>query len=141
MKPIYHFIFGVIVGLLLLYLGYEYFQKPIPDPDPKKEIVIQERIVEKEVEVTKWKEQKVLIKYRTIFDTLATIDTVLVELIRCDSVVKIDNIIIADQDTIIEKHKALIELKEKEIKREKRKTFFTKVVAGVVIVVTIILLK
>jgi hypothetical protein len=140
MKYLSHILVGLLV-FLLTYFAMNRCNTPMPVKDREKEIIIKDSIITKEVEVIKWKEQKVLIKYRTVFDTLVTIDTVLVELIKCDSIVKIDEIIIADQDTIIEKHKALIELKEKEIKREKRKTFFTKVVAGVAIVVTILLLR
>jgi hypothetical protein len=148
MKPIYYILLGFIIGVLLFYWGSIYFEKPIPDPEPQKETIIKDSIIYQEKEVIKWKKAKSEIHYVTEFDTLATIDTVLVELIKCDSVVKIDSNIIASQDTIIIKQKELITLSEaekdslkKELKREKRKTFFTKVVAGVAIVVTILLLR
>jgi hypothetical protein len=148
MKPIYYILTGFIIGALLYYWGAEYFQKPLPVVDHQKETIIKDSIIYKEKEVIKWKKAKSEIHYVTEFDTLATIDTVLVELIKCDSVVKIDSNIIASQDTIIVKQKELIELSEaekealkKDLKREKRKTLFTKVVAGVAIVVTILLVK
>jgi predicted nucleic acid-binding Zn ribbon protein len=148
MKPIYYILLGFVLGILLFYWGSIYFEKPIPVIDHQKETIIKDSIIYQEKEVIKWKKAKSEIRYITEFDTLATIDTVLVELIKCDSAVKIDSNIIAGQDTIIVKQKELIALSEaekealkKEIKRQKRKTLFTKVVAGVVIVVTILLLK
>jgi hypothetical protein len=130
----------ILIGLLcclLTYCGTEYFHKPVVIE--KK--VIQEKIIEKEKEVIKWKEAKSKIHYRTKFDTVATIDTVYAELLKCDTIVKMDSIIIASQDTIIIDQKELISSYKKDLKREKRKTFFTKVVAGVAIIVTILLVK
>jgi hypothetical protein len=140
MKYLSHILVGLLV-FLLTYFSMNRCTEYKPIVEIQKEIVIKDSIITKEKEVIKWKKLKGEIKYDTIFDTLTTKETIYINLIKCDSVVKVDNIIIADQDTIIEKHKTLIELKEKEIKRQKRKTFFTKVVAGVAIIVTILLLK
>ncbi len=141
MKPIYYLLIGFILGLLFFYYVGELYTKPALAKNSPKETIIKDSIITKEVEVIKWKKLKGEIKYITVFDTLATIDTVLVELIKCDSVVKLDDKIIAGDSSIIKDQKDLIELKEKDLKREKRKTLFTKVVAGVAIVVTILLVK
>jgi hypothetical protein len=148
MKPIYYILTGFIIGILLFYCGLEYFEKPIPVVDHKKETIIKDSIIYQEKEVIKWKKAKSEIHYVTEFDTLATIDTVIVELIKCDKEVKADNkiikadsIIIAGKDSLLSFAEAEKEALKKQVKREKRKTLFTKVVAGVAIVVTILLLK
>jgi hypothetical protein len=148
MKPIYYILLGFIIGVLLFYWGSIYFEKPIPDPEPQKETIIKDSIIYQEKEVIKWKKAKSEIHYVTEFDTLATIDTVIVELIKCDKEVKADNkiikadsIIIAGKDSLLSFAEAEKEALKKQVKREKRKTLFTKVVAGVAIVVTILLLK
>jgi hypothetical protein len=102
---------------------------------------IENKIATEEKEVIKWKDQKEKIKYVTKFDTIVTKEIIYKELIKCDSVVKIDSIIIARQDTIIADQKELIYLSEKEVKKQKRKLVFTKIVAGVAIVTTILLAK
>ncbi|HET6224677.1 MAG TPA: hypothetical protein VFF27_00265 [Bacteroidia bacterium] len=110
-----------------------------------KEVVhthtIQDKIVTEEKEVVKWKAQKEKIIYTTKFDTIVTKEIIYRELLKCDSIVKIDSSIIAGQDTIIADQKELIALSEKEVKKQKRKLVFTKVVAGAVIVATILLVK
>jgi hypothetical protein len=148
MKPIYYILTGFIIGILLFYCGLEYFEKPIPVVDHKKETIIKDSIIYREKEVIKWKKLKGEIKYDTIFDTLATKETIYINLIKCDSVVKIDNKIIKADSSIKAGKDSLISICEfdkealkKQVKREKRKTLFTKVVAGVAIVVTILLLK
>lgn len=110
--------------------------------------VIKSRIDTIEVEVVKLKQAKTKIIYRTIFDTLATIDTVLIELKKCDTIVKIDSVIIKDQETIIEGQEDVIGLIEtdnkalqKQIKKEKRKLILTKIGAVAVIILTIIAVK
>lgn len=101
--------------------------------------------------------------YRTKFDTLATIDTVIVELIHCDSVVQIDakiitaqDSVIYDQSQIIKAQDTLISVKDtlileeksdhnatkKELKKAKKKLFFTKVctiaiIAGVIVLIAL----
>jgi len=110
---------------------------------------VEYKISLKEKEVIKWKQAKEKIVYKTKFDTIATIDTVYIELIKCDSVVKIQDSIIVKQDTIILDQNQIIELQkevEKQHKKEnrklKRKLFFTKVVAVVVVagLITLIVL-
>lgn len=110
--------------------------------------IIKSRIDTVEKEVVKWKEAKTHIVYRTKFDTLATIDTVLIELKKCDTIVKIDSIIIQKQDTIIQDQRVIIDdldldKKEltKEVKRQKRKLIFTKILAAAIIITSIIILK
>lgn len=110
--------------------------------------VFKDKIVIQEKEIIRLKEQKAKIIYRTKFDTLATIDTVYVELIKCDSVVKLDSSIIFEQDTIIQEQKKIIGIQAEEIgglikqvKKERRKILISKVVAVVGLVLTIFLLK
>jgi hypothetical protein len=133
-----------LIGCLLTYCGTEHF-KPIPEVREIEKEVIKEKITTKEVEVLKLKESKSKIVYRTLFDTMATMDTIYVELIKCDSVVKIDSVIIQEQDTIIIDQKELIQAVEtdntvlkSDLKKQRRKNFLTKVVAGLAIVVTIL---
>lgn len=133
MNPIVKHIY-IIASIALLAVMLWRFTEPAQEQNH-----LQEKIITKETEVIKWKAQKGSIEYRTIFDTLATIDTVYKELIKCDSIVKIDSLIIAGQDTIIAEQKELIDISEKEGKKQKRKLFFTKVVAGAVVLVTILL--
>lgn len=107
------------------------------------------------VEVIKWEEaKKSLPKYRTKFDSTATIDTVKAELAKCDTITIVDSIIINKQDSIIQKQDTIIQdqskfidslgvgLKKanKEIRRQKRKVLFTKIGAGAVIVLIGLLL-
>ncbi len=82
--------------------------------------VVKEKIVEKEKEVVKWKQAASKIRYVKEFDTLATFDTVYVELIKCDSSNAIKDIVIADQDTIINDQKVVIAKREEELKLEKK---------------------
>jgi len=107
--------------------------------------------------------KKSKIVYRTKFDTLATIDTVVVELIKCDSVAKISDIIIDNRnekiqslvnalnacDTVQIIQSEIIESKDKDLKatkkalsKEKRKLFFTRVgvVAGGVALILVLAL-
>jgi len=107
--------------------------------------VVKERIKIEKQEVVKWKQAKSEIHYVTHFDTLATIDTVIVELIKCDQVVKIDSNIIESQDSVIAKQDQMIDLKDgqaKEVKKaarkDKRKAFFKGVVTGALTVGIII---
>lgn len=106
--------------------------------------IIKQRIDTIEKEVVKLKEAKTKIIYRTKFDTLATIDTVLIELKKCDTIVKIDSIIIQKQDTIIQDQRVIIDdldldKKElgKEVKREKRKRYLGYAVGGLIIAVKV----
>lgn len=106
------------------------------------------------------KSQKSKIAYRTKFDTLSTIDTVIVELIKCDSVVQLDTKIVTAQDSLIYNQTQIITAKDtiisikdslfleektehnatkKELKKVKRKLFFLKVatvaiIAGVIVI-------
>lgn len=96
------------------------------------------------VEVEKLKEGKTKFIYRTKFDTI-TVEKVLIELQKCDTIVKIDSVIIAKQDTIIKGQEEIItELHlenaylEKDFKKQKRKLLVTKIIAGVVIFLTIL---
>lgn len=139
----------VLLACLLTYCGTEHFRE-VPEPEIREveKQVIKEKIVLKEVEVIKWKTEKGKIVYRTKFDTLATIDTVYIELAKCDSIVKLDSLIIAGQDTIIIGKDSLISICEsdqailkKDLKRQRRKNFFTQAGAGVAIILTILLIK
>lgn len=112
---------------------------------PQRIEVIKKQVDTLKVEVVKLKDAKTKIIYKTKFDTLATIDTVLVELKKCDTIVKIDSVIIQKQDTIIKGQETIIsdldshnQVLEADIKKQKRKLIFTKILAGAVIVLTII---
>jgi hypothetical protein len=162
MKPIYCILTGFIIGVLFSYGVYNYFETPCSESSniSVKVEPIKKRIEVKAKEVDSLKEVKKKIKYITDFpelkpDSISTIKDcdsiapiIYYNLIKCDSVVKIDSNIRASQDTIIIKQKELLVLSEaekealkKQVKKEKRKTLFTKVVAGVAIVVTILLVK
>jgi hypothetical protein len=137
MHPVAKHIYIILSLALLAHILLRWTE---PKTEPQKPI-IEEKIVEKEVEVVKWKAQKEKIIYTTKFDTVVTKEIIYKELLKCDSIVKIDSVIIAGQDTIITEQKELIALSEKEVKKQKRKLLFTKVVAGGVIVATILLVK
>lgn len=102
--------------------------------------------------------KKSKIIYRTKFDTLATIDTVVVELIKCDSVANISGTMIDNRnekiqslvdalnacDTAQVMQSEIIESKNKDLKstkkalrKEKRKLFFTRIgiVAGGILLI------
>lgn len=139
------FCFGAIVCLVFIGLIHGCEKKPEPKYKIKTIEVIKNRIDTVKVDLVKWKESKSKIVYKTKFDTLATIDTVLVELAKCDTIVKIDSVIIAKQDTIIKGQEEIIfeqdlikQHQEKENKKLKRKLIFTKILAGAVVVLTII---
>jgi hypothetical protein len=141
-----------ISGLMLFFiLGCavtECMHKPVPEVVHVEKGVIKEKIVEKEKEVVKWKQAKEKITYITHFDTVVTKEFVIGELIKCDSIVKIDSVIIASQDTIIADQKQVIVIVEsdnsklkRDLKKQKRKNTITKIVAVVVIVGSIILTR
>lgn len=102
--------------------------------------------------------KKSKVVYRTKFDTLATIDTVVVELIKCDSVAKISDTMIDNRNEKIQAlvnalnacdtaqviQSEIIESKDKDLKatkkalrKEKRKLFFTRIgiVAGGILLI------
>ena len=145
------FLLGMLVATIaLLFLNKCEKQdiKKTENLDIKKVDSIKQKIDTVKVEVVKLKEAKTKIIYRTKFDTLATIDTVYAELQKCDTIVKIDSIIIQKQDTIIFKQEELIDAIEKnndslkkDIKKQKRKLLFTKILAGAIIVITIFATK
>lgn len=124
--------FGLVIILLL---G---LRACAPTPMTPKQLVIHDtlkvletKIVETKKEVVKWKKIKGEIEYVTNFDTLATIDTVIVELIKCDKEVKTDSIIIAALDSTVAYQDIALKLKDKLLKenkkitrKEKRKAFF-----------------
>ena len=140
---------------ILVFINITLFWRSCEDPAPiririKHDTIeiIKDSIIVREKEVVKWKAQKDKIIYRTLFDTLATIDTVIVELIKCDSIVNIDSLIIANQDTIIQQQTEMIGLEEaeidnlnKDLKKEKRKLLISKVIAVVGLLLTLILVK
>lgn len=139
-----------ITGLLLFFiLGFaasECSHKPVPEIQEVEKEVIKEKIVEKEKEVIKWKQAKEKITYITHFDTIVTKEVIYGELIKCDSVVKLDSVIIASQDTIIADQKQVITIVEsdnsalkKDLKKQKRKNTITKIVAVVVIVASFVI--
>lgn len=145
------FLFGMVICFIALLI----FNK-CEDKKPIKYIkgnsikgdsvfIVKTKIVTEMKEVIKWKEAKDKIKYRTTFDSTDSIKNVLVNLKKCDTIVKIDSIIIYKQDTIIVQKDAIIfqqdELVDdlyKKVKKEKRKLLFTKIIAGVIIVFTIV---
>jgi hypothetical protein len=105
---------------------------------------IEYRVDTNKKKVKKWKHQKERIKYDTIY--VNSVDTLYINLIKCDSVANIQDSIISKQDTIITDQATIIELQkeiEKDNKKEnrklKRKLLFTKV-GAVLIVVGIITL-
>jgi hypothetical protein len=130
----------IYISVSIILLAFMLWRWTEPKTEPQKPI-IEEKIVEKEVEVVKWKAQKEKIIYTVKFDTVVTKEIIYKELLKCDSIVKIDSVIIAGQDTIIAEQKELLTISEKEIKKQKRKLLFTKVVAGAVIVATLLLVK
>jgi len=102
---------------------------------------------------------KTKIVYRTKFDTLATIDTVYIELVKCDSIVRLDSIIIGKQshqiksmyevinlqdsvdfkkDTLILNKDSDIKALKKEVRKQKRKVVVTKIVAVLAVAVIIV---
>lgn len=111
-------------------------------PQPVREIhdtirLIEKKIYHRDSVIVKYKERAERIVYRTRFDTIATIDTVLVELIKCDSAVHIrDTIIIAQDSTIrdlkgvVELHKKDKEIAKKDARKERRKEAGKGFVAG-----------
>lgn len=144
------YISGLLLFFILGFAASECTRKPIPEmpeaPQEAKKDSLKADIIEKEVEVIKWKAQKDRIVYDTIFDTLATKETIYVELIKCDSVVKISDSIIASQDTIIADQKELITIVEsnnsvlkKDLKKQKRKNTIIKIGSGIAIVLTFLL--
>lgn len=158
-----------LIGGLVSYCGTEYFKSPCPEYVEVKADSIKTKIEAKEKEVEVLKEKKKGISYTTSFkgfkplamakdtmdkhtmanhgqdcDTMAQV--IYVELLKCDSMVKIDDVIIANQDTIIADQKKVISIVEadngklkKEVKKQKRKTLLTKIGSGIVIVAVILL--
>jgi hypothetical protein len=137
----------VLVALLAVLSLFKCEQEP-RRPEVRYEVihdtiqVITERIVEKKKAVAKLKQSKSdLPTYTVTFDSTATRDTIYVELVKCDSIVQVDSIIIASQDIIIEDQSKVIELQDtliqavqsdlkaekKANRRLKKKLFFTKV--------------
>jgi hypothetical protein len=163
------FIGGVLIGFML-HLHFLPNVEVVQDSTKVAELYTQlnkhveaKEVFKKEVEklnneVANLKARKSKVIYRTKFDTLSTIDTVIVELTKCDSVVKVsdtiigkqeqeieglvdaltesDNISVIQADIIKSKDVDLAESK-KDLKKAKRKLFFTRV-GGVVLIVGII---
>lgn len=143
-----YYIIGLLTFLLIIILWDGCEKKPEIIIKIDTIEVIKHKVDTLEKQVIKWKEQKTKIVYKTYFDTLATIDTVFIELIKCDSIIKIDSVIIAKQDTIIQDQALIIagfeaekEEYEHEIKKGKRKLLLTKVLVGAVILCTILFVK
>lgn len=132
----------VILAVILLWMRA---CTPVPVSEKAQAIhdtitVVKERIKIETKEVVKWKQAKDKIEYVMKFDTLATIDTVIVELIKCDQEVKIDSIIISDLDSIVASQDIELKFKDKLIKenkktarKEKRKAFFAGLGIGYVL--------
>ena len=100
---------------------------------------IEYRVAEKQIQVIKWKEGISRIKYDTVRTN--SVDTLYINLIKCDSVGHIQDSIITKQDTIITDQATIIKLQkeiEKDNKKEnrklKRKLLFTKIGSVLVIV-------
>ncbi len=164
-----------LIGCLVSFCGTEYFKEPCPQyvESPKVDS-IKKKIEVKEKEVEVLKEEKKGITYTTSFkgfkpkkpkdnttcnthdsttnyrdnsrcDSIA--DVIYDNLLKCDSIVKIDSSIIFIQDTIIADQKEVIKLNEienkglkNEVKKERRKNLLTRFGAGIIIV-AILLLK
>lgn len=114
----------ILVAILVVMVGLKSCE-PVQEKQQIKEIhdtikVIEKQIEKQAIEVVKWKKSKSEIHYVTQFDTLATFDTVYVELVKCDSIVKIDSLIIASQDTIIKEQTKIINKNDEEIKLVKK---------------------
>lgn len=136
----------VIIAIILLWMRA---CTPVPVSTKAQAIhdtitVVKERIRVETKEVVKWKQAKANIHYVTKFDTLATVDTVIVELVKCDSIVKIDSVIIAKQDTIIVQKDQLLTVKDQEIKevkkvgrKAKRKAFFKGIATGAAVAISV----
>jgi hypothetical protein len=158
---------SLILGLLLGSLFHGCEKEPVQDHSKEAELYTiiniqsetikakNKHIVTLSDSISHFKEKKAKIVYRTKFDILATIDTVYIELIKCDSIVKIDAKIITGQDSLIydlgqvikaygtinvAQKQIIIEAEKshkKEVRKLKRKLFFTKV-GGVALIVGII---
>jgi hypothetical protein len=96
--------------------------------------VVRQKIKTQTDTVTKYKTLKGKIEYRTNFDTLATIDTVLIELLKADTIIKYSDRIIKGQDTIIAYQSRIIEFQgdsievlNDDLKKEKKKVKIFKV--------------
>lgn len=147
-EHLHWFLAGMVVSFIAILFLNKCENKPISNSAFLNVDSAKQKIGTIKVEVVKLKEGKTKIIYRTKFDTLATIDTVYAELQKCDTIVKIDSIIIQKQDTIIFKQEELIDTIEKnndslkkDLKKQKRKLVFTKILAGAIIILTIIATK
>jgi hypothetical protein len=160
-----------LLGCLVSYCGTEYFKEPCPQYVESKHVdSIKAKIDVKEKEVSILKEEKKGIAYTTSFkgfkpkipvghpkdsvvgdtvpsdcDTMAQV--IYIELLKCDTINKISDKIIDNQDTIIADQKEIITLNEmenaglkNEVKKERRKNILTRFGAGIIIV-AILLLK
>ncbi len=142
------FLSGMVICFIALLFLNKCEKKPISNSAFLNKDSIKQKIDTIKVEVIKLKEAKAKIVYHTKFDTLATIDTVFIELIKCDSIVKIDSNIIQDQDTIIFTQDELVndlnienDSLKKKIKKQKRKLILTKILTGAIILITIFVAK
>lgn len=145
-----NYVIGALVILAVVLLGMRACT-PVPVSPKAQAIhdtitVVKERIKIETKEVVKWKKAKDNIRYVTEFDTLATLDTVIIELAKCDSIVRIDSVIIAKLDTIVNHKDQLLTAKDQQIKevkksarKEKRKAFFRGIATGAVVVGSVIL--
>lgn len=122
-----------VTGLLICFVISTCERGPIV-PNGRDSVYIFKTIIEKHTDtVERLKTIRGKIEYRTKFDTLATIDTVLVELLKADTIIKIDKRIILMQDTIVHEQARIIEIQgdsintlNDELKKEKRKVRFFK---------------
>jgi hypothetical protein len=114
MQVNYKYIIAIVIGIILgVFLCNYFHEEPVKDYSKEAELytiinIQSETIKSKNKHIAALsdsiihlKEKKAKIIYRTKFDTLATIDTVYIELIKCDSIVQIDAKIITGQDSLI----------------------------------------
>lgn len=129
----------LIIVILVGWIVYDFDgcrQSGNPEQLKDTVYVLKKRIETRIDTVTKWKSAKGKIVYRTQFDTLATIDTVLIELYKADTIIKIDNRIIQAQDSIITDQSLIIgslecevEGQKQQVKKEKKKVLLWKGIA------------
>lgn len=142
-----NWVIGILIAALLAVLCLHTCSGPEVKTVYNKDTVysLTKRVEYREKEVVKWKQAKDKIVYR-VPDTIETKEVIYKELLKADTIIKIDNQIIASQDSIIFDQKQIIHIQEiqnkdlvKENKKLKRKAVATKIIAGAAIVLVIFL--
>lgn len=137
----------ILAGFFLFLFLVDLIPSCSVKPDNSKDSVyVYKTRIEKQIDtVEKLKTLRGKIEYRTKFDTLATVDTVLIELLKADTIIKIDTKIIARQDTIIAYQGRIIEFQgdsievlNSDLKKEKKKVKIFKVTTVAVLLLNLI---